>query len=262
MIRNLFIFSGISLAVSLFALAGAAGLVRHDLAAHDWTWTIEQSQHNIHFARGAPAKPYMPDTRSLAWTDTDSLISDVPGDVVYEQGKPAGITVSGPAALVGRVRFEGGRLFLIDGDAHEDPQVITFHLGPHGIEAHANDHDRLKIEVTAPAVTHFSVASDGDLSIRDYDQPALDLSLSGDGDAHVEGATKALTLSVSGDGDAHLDDLRAGDASLNLSGDGDAVIAASGKVAINSSGNGDVTLKTSPASLISHLSGDGSVNQE
>lgn len=262
MIRNLFIFSGVSLAASLFALAGAAGLVRHDLALHDWTWTIEQGSHTLHFAKGAPAKPYTPVSKNLPWTGTDSLVVDLPGDVVYEQGKTAGISFSGPAELVDRVRFEAGRLFLVDPAGEEPHEVVTFHLGPHGIEASSNDHDHLKVTVTAPSVRHFSVAGSGDLTIRDYDQPQLDLSLSGDGDVHADGATKALTLSVSGNGDAHLDALRVQDAQLNLSSDGDAVLAASGKVTVNSSGNGDVTLKTSPASLVSHLSGDGSVSQE
>jgi len=264
MIRNLFILSGVSLAVSLFALAGAAALVRHDLSRHDWTWTVEQTDHhNVHFVKGSPSTPPPPVSKTLAWTGGDSLAIDVPNDVVYQQGPNTGITVSGPAALVDRVRFQDGRLYLTDADENSDArQVVIFHLGPHGVEAHSEDHGRLTITVTAPAVSHFSVAGDGDLAIRDYNQPALDLSISGGGDVHVDGETRALSLAVSGDGDAHLDTLRVQDAQLNLSGDGDAIVAASGKVTVNSSGDGDVTLKTSPASLVSHISGNGSVDQE
>lgn len=262
MIRKLFIFSGISLAVSLFALAGAAALVRHDLSLHDWTWTTVEGDHHISFARGGPAPEPAPSSKTLAWTGGDSLAIDVPGDVVYEQGPKAGITITGPAATVDRVRIEDGRLFLTDSDEHVSRNIITFHLGPNGIEAHSTDQQPLRITVTAPSVSHFSLAGNGDLAIRDYDQPKLDLSVSGDGSVDVDGATKALALAVSGSGDARLDALRVKDADLNLSGDGDATVAATGKVTINSSGNGDVKLKTSPASLVSHISGDGSVDQE
>ncbi len=257
MIRNLLVFSGIATVLSVACLCGAAGVVSHDLGAHGWTWSMVKDGNHLHFQK-APAAADPSTTKTLAWTGGDTLILDVPADVTYTQGPAPSVTVSGPSSLIDRVQLTDNRLTYADGPDRKD--VVNFSIGPNGIDAR-EDSDTLKITITAPAVTHFNSAGDGDLTIHDYDQPNLELNLSGDGDVTADGVAKALKVSVSGDGDAHLSGLRSGDADLDLSSNGNVTAGPTGKVNITISGDGDANLTSNPASLSTHISGDGDINR-
>ena len=253
MIRNLFIFTGIATVISIACLCGAAGVVSHDLGTHGWAWSMVKDGNHVHFQKAVAATdPAV--TKDLAWSGGDTLVLDVPADVTYTQGAKASVTVTGPSSLVDRVRLADGRLSYADGPDRKD--VVNFSIGPNGIDAR-EDSDTLKIAIVAPAVTKFNAAGDGDLTIHDYSQPALELNLSGDGDVTAFGSTRSLKLSVSGNGDADLGGLQAGDADLDLSSDGNVTAAPTGKVNVVISGDGDANLTTNPKSLSTHISGDG-----
>ncbi len=256
MIRNLFIFTGIAAVVSIACLCGAAGVVSHDLGDHGWQWSMVKDGNHVHFQKAAAAAdPSV--SRDLTWDGGDTLVLDVPADVTFTQGKAASVTVTGPSSLVDRVRLSDGRLTYTDGPDRKE--VVNFSIGPNGIDAR-EDSDTLKISIVAPSVTTFNAAGDGDLTVRDFDQPNLELNLSGDGDVTISGVTKALKVSSSGDGDADLGGLRAGDADIDLSSDGDVTAAPTGKVNVSVSGDGDANLTTNPASLSTHTSGNGEIH--
>ena len=199
MIRNLLIISGVGLILAVVGISGAAALGGRDLAKNDWTWTVTDNEfgdgegESFRMRRG-PAEPDV--TRTLAWTGGDRLQVEVPGDVVYIQGPEAGVVVTGPKALADRVRVAGGRLTIDDeADRHVERGYIRW--SQNGIHVWS-ENDRLKITVTAPSVTTFEVTSSADLVIRDYDQPRLNLTISGSGEVTARGEAESVRIDISG----------------------------------------------------------------
>lgn len=260
MIKPLFIIAGAGVVLALGSLAGAAALTGSDLRHNDWTWSLADNHgggDNFHMQRGAG----QPDvTRTLAWAGSDRLQIEVPYDVIYAQGDVAGVVITGPKDLADRVRIAGDRLAIDDdGDDHSERGYIRW--SGDGIRVWRAG-DRLKITVTAPAVTSFDLVSSADLSIRDYDQPRLNLTLSGSGDVTARGSTRAIQLDVSGSGDADLAALATADADVRVSGSGDVRVGPTGKATIEISGSGDVDLTRRPSQVSRTLSGSGDVDLE
>lgn len=262
MIRNLLVFSGIAAVLSVGCLAGAAALVSHDLGSHDWTWSVFKDGDHIAFRKGPAVKPESVATKALDWKGGDHLSVEIPGEVDYTQGPAPSITVTGPASLVDRVRFDNGKLYFIAGAEDDQPESVNLTLGPDGFGALRSDRKRLRVTVTAPSVTGFDMVGDGHLSLHNYDQPKLDLDLSGSGDVDGMGHTKALSLTLSGSGDADLGDLVAADAKVAIRGSGDADINATHQADIDISGSGDVSFSGKPVTVNTNITGSGNVDGE
>lgn len=259
MIRNFLIIAVAALVLSVVCLAGAFALGGRELAANGWTWTIiDDDGDRVRFERvsGADAPAPGPEiTRTLNWDGEDALTVAFSGNVRYVQGDKAEVTVTGPEFVVDRVRIEGGRIDLTDGD--EDVYISWRGGRIRGWDAL----DRLQVTVTAPAVTRFSLEGSGDLDIRGYDQQRMVLDLSGSGEITAQGRTDAVELDINGSGDVDLDRLDTRDANVSISGSGDATVAPTGRAAIDISGSGDVTLTRRPKSVDSRISGSGDVHQ-
>lgn len=257
MIRTLFVIAGAALVLSVAALAGAFALGGRDLARDGWAWTVRGDDgETVRLERVRPDEvdrhgPVV--VRDLAWSGGDALVLGFGADVDYVQGVPAGVRIEGPQRIVERIRLEAGRFTLAPGD-----EQVVVGWDRNGLRARS-DRDRLRIVVTAPDVARFEVAGSGDLEVRDYDRPDLDLILSGSGDARVRGRTQRLTLAVSGSGEAELDDLAVTDATVTISGSGDASVAASGVVDARISGSGELDLVRRPSRLNSQVTGSGRV---
>ena len=248
MIRTLLIITGASLVLCAAAASGAAAIGGNDLARNNWTWTFrdDDEDHTVRFERGDDGPPV---TRQLAWTGGDRLQIDIPGDVIYVQGPEASVVLTGQKSMVDRVQLVGGRLSYADGDNVEH---VVFGW---------NVHDRLKVVVTAPSVTAFELTSSADLSIRDYDQPAMALTVTGSGDVDGAGEAQSVTVDVSGSGDVDLASLQTTDVDVAVSGSGDVLVAPTGAAKVDISGSGDVDLTRRPAKLEQDISGSGDLNQ-
>lgn len=248
MIRTLLIITGASVVLCAAALGGALALGGNDLARHGWSWTFRDSsdvrEETVHFRRG-DAGPSV--TRTLSWEGGDSLDIEVAADVVYVQGDEASVTVTGPQGQVEALRLAGGRLTFDD-----DDNVVVFGW---------RRHDRLQVRVTAPSVRRFDLSGSGDLSIRNYDQPSLTVSIEGSGDVEATGRTETLDLDISGSGEADLSRLETRDADVRISGSGEASVGPTGNARIVIEGSGDVDLTRRPASLSQSISGSGEVHQ-
>lgn len=257
MIKTLFIIAGAGVVLSLGSLAGAAALSGADLRHNDWTWSLvdnHDGSDNFHMQRGGG----QPDvTRNLTWAGGERLQLEVPGDVVYVQGANPGIVVTGPKDLADRIRVVGDRLTLDDGDHVERGHI---RWGGDGFHVWSNN-DQLRITVTAPAVTSFDVVGSSDLMIRDYDQPRLNLILSGSGDVTATGEARTVQVDVSGSGDADLAALNTVDADVRVSGSGDVRVGPTGKAAVDISGSGDVDLTRRATSVSRNLSGSGDIDE-
>lgn len=262
MIRNLLIISGVGLVLAVVGIGGAAALGSRDLARHDWTWTVTDNDfgdgHGESFKmRRGPAEPDV--TRTLAWEGGDRLQLEVPGEVVYVQGAEASVVVSGPKALADRVRVVGDRLTIDDEeDRHVERGYIRW--SQNGIHVWS-ENDKLRITVTAPSVTTFDLTGSSDLVIRDYDQPRLNLSISGSGDVTARGETRSVQVDVSGSGDIDLAALATVDADVRVSGSGDVRVGPTGRADIDVSGSGDVDLTRRADTIRRNVSGSGDIDE-
>lgn len=250
MIRTLLIITGASLVLCAAAAGGAAAIGGREMAEHGWTWTLDDSDgdpRTVHFKRGESG-PVV--SRTLAWTGTDRLGIEVPGDVNYIQGPTASVVITGPQALVDQVRIVDGRITYED-ERGADHVVFGW-----------NVNNGLKITVTAPSVTTFDIESSADLVISRYDQPTLGVNIAGSGEALVRGRTRAVTVNLSGSGEADLSRLETSDADIDIEGSGDVIVGPTGAARIDIDGSGDVTLTSRPASLAQNISGSGDVHGE
>ncbi|MFN3815735.1 GIN domain-containing protein [Brevundimonas sp.] len=241
MIRSLFIIAAASLVLTIVCLGGAAALGGREVARDGWSisgdgWNLVQSD----FHWDSSDEDIV--TREIAWEGGEALAFDLSARVIYAQGDEPSITVAGPAEVVDHVTFADGRFDLEDG-------------------ARTGRHSRPRITIVAPAVSRFTLNGSQDLEIRDYDQPALILAVSGSGGVEGYGRTEALTVTIDGSGDVDLDGLPSTDAVIEINGSGDVEAAPSGQVDVTIRGSGDVDLATRPRQLNSEIVGSGSVRQ-
>lgn len=258
MIRNLIIISAVGLVLAVVGIGGAMAVGGRDLARHEWTWVITEDREgdsNFQIERGAVA----PDiTRTIEWTGGERLTIDMPGEVTYIQGAQAGITVTGPKTVADRVRIVDGRLTL---DGVQDRERSYIRWTRSGIRGW-NETEVLRVIVTAPAVKSFDLADHAELEIRHYEQPSLELTLSGSAVAEAQGRTNAVVIDLSGSSRADLEALQVMDARIRASGWSDAKVGPTGAALVDVSGDADVTLTRQPSELRQLISGDGEVTQE
>jgi len=249
MIRTLLIIAGAALVLCVATLSGAAAIGGNDLARHGWTWTFkghgDGGDETVHFRRDDNSPPV---TRNLAWTGGERLEVDIPGDVTYVQGATPSVVVTGPTSKVDRVSLVGGRLSWSD-----DGDEVTVGWGRSS---------RLRVVVTAPSVNSFELNSSADLSIRDYNQPAISVRVTGSGEVDAAGETQAVTVDLTGSGEVDLTSLRTTDATVSVDGSGDVSVGPTGKADITISGSGDVDITTRPATVTQNISGSGDVSVE
>jgi len=259
MIRTLFIIAGAALVLCAVTVGGALAIGGNDLARHGWAWTIQDRDgQNIRIERirGGGTDDLGPVvTRTLAWTGGDALVIDDSIDVEYVQGDQAGVVVTGPRGLADRVRLDGGRLSLGEGD-----ERVVFGWDSGNLSARS-ERDELKVVVTAPSVKRFELNGSQHLSIVAYDQPTLAIALSGSGEIEAAGRTDSLDLNLSGSGEADMDGLAVRDAAVSVSGSGDVRVGPTGAADIAIAGSGDVDLTSRPARLNTSVSGSGEIHQ-
>ena len=258
MIRNLLIITGVGLVLAVAGIGGAFALGGRDLARHDWTWVVtdDGDRDSVRIQRGGEVAPDV--TRTLAWEGGDRLLLDLPADVTFVQGADAGVVVTGPRTAVDSIRLSNGRLVMDDDDDRNERGYIRWSRG--GFHAWSDD-DRLRVTVTAPSVTAFEVIGSSDVSIRDYDQPTMALTVSGSGDVEIEGQTRRLAVEITGSGDVDADRLDVADATVDITGSGDVRFGPTGEVEVDLSGSGDVDLTRRPGRLSQQVSGSGAVDE-
>ena len=258
MIRTLLIIAAAGLVLATASLGGAFALGGRDMARHGWEWTFrDRDGDTVRFERDDGTRG--PDvTRTLAWTGGQTLTVDMSADVDYVQGATAGVTVTGPAEMVERIRLVDGRLTWADTDG-PNHETVVFGRSEHGrgIWVHSEE---VKIVVTAPNINSFNVEGSANLMLRDYDQDTLAIDISGSGEVTATGRTRALEVDISGSGDADLAALVTTDANVAIAGSGDAVVAPTGRADISIAGSGDVVLNTRPATVNQEVTGSGEVD--
>lgn len=253
MIRTFLIIAGAALVLCLASLAGAAAIGGKEFADRGYTWTFTDSDGDrLRVERAEAEGPTV--SRTLEWAGGDTLNVDMPGNVIFTQGSELKVEVTGPQSVADRVRFDGNRLYMTDGD-----ESVTFTMRD-GIHAWS-DSDRLTVRITAPSVKTFEVNGSADLDISAYDQDQLSVAINGSGDVNVEGSANTVNVSINGSGEADLSDVTMTDATVNLSGSGETWVGPTGRANVTISGSGDVNLTKRPANVQSAINGSGDLNQ-
>lgn len=261
MIRNALIIGGASFVLMLGCFAGVAALAGPVIMKDGWTIPFNEDD-NVSFSQNGRhvslkgSKPSPTVNREFAWSGGDFLKLDVPSDVEFIQGPVGKIEVSGPKSMVDRLTVEGGFIHVAD---NIEGESLT--IDRHGIRVQSGS-DRLKIVVTAPGVRRFELSGSGDLEIAGFNQPSLSVTLDGSGDVSAKGRADAIEITTRGSGSAYLDDLTTRDAFVAVMGSGGVDISPREKVRIEISGSGDVSLQTEAASVVSSITGSGSVRQQ
>jgi hypothetical protein len=182
-------------------------------------------------------------------------------DVRLTQGAVRAVTVHAPpeiAALI-RTRVEGDTLTIDSPGCYSTTQ-------------------RIRVDIAAPRFDRLAMSGSGDLgATTPLRGPAIDLALSGSGDAVLEVATESASVSIAGSGDATLAGsapklaiavsgsgdvdsrrLAAADASVRLAGSGDVKVRADRTLDARLAGSGDVIYAGSPA-VTKQVAGSGKV---
>jgi hypothetical protein len=179
-------------------------------------------------------------SREYPWTGGDRLRIDAPADLEYTQGPVARLTATGPKGMLDRLTVHDGRI---------------------GFDGWVNDAPTLKIVMTAPTVTRFEASGSQNLSIVNYKQDEIEISVTGSGDVVAKGEARRANLRISGSGDADLAGLPTDETTVRISGSGNATIAPKASADVHISGSGDVDLTTNPANLTTEVSGSGEVTR-
>jgi hypothetical protein len=194
--------------------------------------------------RGAYAAPLRavgpPASRSFAWNGGDRLRISLPADVSFKQSTAVSLTIEGPADALDHVVVDGG-------DIRYDRWV-----------SHAG---RLRIMLSAPDVTSFQVMGSANLTISDYRQDRLKISIAGHGKAQAWGSARATNVGIAGKGDVDLARLTGESVKVEIAGSGQATIAPTEIAEVGVAGSGLVTLLTKPPVLRTRFAGSGRVVQ-
>lgn len=260
MIRNLLIISGAGLVLAIVGIGGSMAVGGADLARHTYTWALDDNDNGVRFQRttAAEVKETMI-SRQIAWDNREALAIRVPGDVLYVQtSENPGITITGPSQMVERVSYDNGRILISD---YERDGKAYVSWGPNGIHGW-NTSEGLKIVVRAPSVKAFDLQGQADVKVQGYNQPTLDLTLTGNSDFEIFGRAEQVTVDASGNSSAYLDELIGSDAIINISGNADVKTAANGKVRIDASGTSKVRMTRRASEVQQTLSGEAEVEQD
>ena len=185
-------------------------------------------------------------TRSVA---PFSAVSNTgPVSVRIEVGKAQSITVSGNDELVADLQTEvvGNELRL-----HMKRENTTFN----------SHHDSLRVTITVPQLTAFSMAGAGETVITHMSGESLDVSFAGAGSFKADGSVRNLKLNVGGVGSIDTRELHADNANVNVGGVGSVKVWASTRLDASVGGVGSLTYYGDPKTVNTNGGGLGSISK-
>ena len=247
MIRVLVLIAITGFFVAIVALASAAALGGPELATHKWgwysNWDIDDrfDRHDHDRDDGDHDRPPVASTatRELAWDGSSKVVFAIPASIEFTQSPgPGRVSITGPRYVIERVTLSGGKLSL------DKP-----------VEGYV----RLRVVMSAPAVTEFDLGGDDELEISNYKQDKLSIVASGSSEVTVRGEAKQVSLDLSGSSEADLSQVITESATADVSGTSEASIAPRLSAKIESSGSSEVKLTTRPERLETDRAGSGRV---
>ena len=171
-----------------------------------------------------------------------------PVSVHIEVGKAQSVTVSGGEELVGDLLTEvvGTELKL-----HMRHDTPTFN-------AH---HDSLRVTITMPQLTAFTMGGAGETTITHMSGDKLDVRFGGAGSFKADGSVRNLTLNVGGVGSIDTRELHADTATVNVGGVGHVKVWAGTRLDASVGGVGSLTYYGEPKTVNTSGGGLGSISK-
>ena len=187
-----------------------------------------------------PREPALrqPGHQEWVWDGSDGLGVSVSGIVHYQRGGPARISITGPDAILEKLRVGQGQIRYC-----EDCRV-----------------SRTPLDITVSGVPLRTVSlagSGGDIRMGRLDQNELRLSIAGTGQISAEGRIDEVKLSIAGSGNANLEKVAARRADIHIAGSGDVSLTPRDEANIHVAGSGNVRMTAAPARLNQSITGSG-----
>ena len=105
----------------------------------------------------------------------------------------------------------------------------------------------------------FNVTGSGKIT-ADINAPDVDANITGSGDMYIKGETRNADIQITGSGNYICPDLKAENATVDISGSGDATLFADARLKATIAGSGDVKYKGN-AAVEQHIAGSGAVTK-
>ena len=175
------------------------------------------------------------------WQGGDTLALNAPIDVRYEpQGTP-GVSVTGPAEMLDKVRVSEGRI-MSNATVRRDGK-------------------KLEAVISGVPIRKFVVNGRENLNLGRINQPSLEVHLNGVGTVSGEGQVDRLNLTIAGPGKAELGGLSVQqEARVSILGNGEAALAPKGHLRLFIAGNGKLSLASKPKTVSQTIVGNGEMN--
>jgi hypothetical protein len=185
-------------------------------------------------------------TRSVA--PFTAVSNTGPISVNIEVGKTQTVVVRGDDDLLADLQTEvvGNELQL---HMKHDDTIMSGH------------HVNLKVTITVPALTAFSMAGAGNTTITHMSGDSLDVHFAGAGNLRAEGTVKTLALNIGGVGSIDTRELHAESANVNVGGVGSVKVWASTRLDASVGGIGSLTYYGDPKTVNTSGGGLGSISR-
>ena len=209
---------------------------------------------DVFVTRGEPSMTVIADR-------PEDVITEIRGGVLTISQRPT--MVMGRGVMVGDGNIQIGSVHgsvTINGGSGST-QVFYGSVGSvaGGDIVFGGDGHRARVEITLPGLSEVSISGAGDLCLEDLDQDAIELEISGSGNATLTGRVKHLAATISGAGDVNAKKLEAESASLNVSGAGKIKALVKNSLKARVSGAGDIKVWGDAAQRDTRVSGVGDI---
>jgi hypothetical protein len=209
-------------------------------------------------------------TKEIPVTEYSIISSAFPCDLVYEQkDAPAYLKVEVDENLLDKigvsVKDSTLQLQLQEG--------ISFSFNSKKAVVYTNSKELKLLAMTGSGDTYLKglikskrmdlrLSGSGDIKVDNLDCETLSLSVSGSGDAQIEGKAIAAAYNMNGSGDIQARDFVVDNLRVYLSGSGNAKVHATKYVYANLNGSGDIRYTGKPEKVEKDINGSGSVEAE
>jgi hypothetical protein len=177
-------------------------------------------------------------SRSFSWSGGDTLRISAPAEVSFTQSSTVALSITGPSGALDHVVVEHGEIRY---------------------GRWVKNAGRLKIVLSAPDVTRFSLAGSANLDIASFNHERLKIDITGHGSARAAGEARRTNVGIAGKGDVDLGQVRGQEVKVEIAGSGAATIAPSEIAEVGIAGSGVVTLLTNPKSVRTRIAGAGRI---
>ena len=194
----------------------------------------------------APQAHAAEQTRSVAAFTTVSNTGPV--SVHIEVGKAQSVTVSGGDELVGDLLTE-----VVGNELKVHMRHDTTNFNSH--------RDSLRVTITVPQLTAFTMAGAGETVITHMSGDSLDVRFGGAGSFKADGSVRNLTLNIGGVGSIDARELHAESATVHVGGVGSVKVWASTRLDASVGGVGSLTYYGDPKTVNTNGGGLGSISK-